>query len=385
MPTLTTSPRFPNGTSVLVTGGVTLSGGSRLNQAHIGHDLPKLQDEPQGWRELDGYRERWREDDMVATRVFNGPWGQRKTFVDWLLGYSTTIVDPVSPNTAHLLSRVIPAQHPEYPWIYATEVEELTGVGAWTHSNQVFLQAADGNPVLQPFPGAGVLPVPLPMIHYYDSSTHDDSHSCTMRVTYRHRDYEVRADADAWAQPTKELSRYVSRFFQPAIQSLPLSRLSAQLFFKEGPVAGTNIPEGGVRLLPTMQLQMVWHQVPDIPWDAFAACTGKINSKAFDGAPGYRSYPAGTLLCQAPQVKRMRSVVGRVIWEITYRFDYRGSITAAVGGGPATWNHFPNEEGKFYLAGHYPGSYGANVTPTPVYAWADFDQLFVPPAPTNYQ
>jgi hypothetical protein len=346
------------------------------NQSGIGVSAAKTAAMPPGWKELDGYRERWREDDMSVTRVWNGPWLGRKAFVDWLLGYSTTVADvSMDPeNTTYKLSRTLPAQHPEYPWLFASEVEDLSGVGAWDEIAWL-CRDRNGDPILDENGEIGDF-VFAPSIRYYDSSSMSSAHSCTLRVVYRHRDYELREDADAWERDEGELSRYVSRFFRVAILHLQLASLSTLLKFTEGPHENTEIPEAGVKLFPTVQLTMVWNQVPDVPWDAINACTGHVNAETFDGAPGYRSYPPGTLLCQAPEVKRLKSIVGRVIWEIIYRFDYRGSVLAADGT-PATWNHFPAGDGQLYKAA-FPAA-------VPVYPSADFDSLFVAPAPVDYQ
>lgn len=378
----------PNSEAVPVFADMVPSGGAKKNHSGIGHDLKKLALMPQGWNELDGYRESWKENDMKATRVFNGPWGNRKDFIDYLLGYSTAELDVLSGN--YFLSRIVPAQHPEFPWLYAIEVEELQGVGAYTNNPNAFVQDALGNPVVQQVfdPERGKIPavIPLGIIHYYDSSSLRDTSSCTLRVTYRHRAYEVRNDEDAYKQPTRELSRCVTREYHPAIEHLGLSRLTGRMFYSEGPAGtkGSNIPEGGVMRIPTMQLTMTWHQVPDLPWGAFQNCTGKINLNKFDGAPGYREFPAGTLLCHAPRVDRWRSITGRIRWEIVYRFDYRGSVTA-FDGTPATWNHYPDSFGFFCAAGFYPNGFvdgGANV---PVYQSANFDELFKAVAPVSYQ
>lgn len=364
----------------------TLRTSPYINESGYGQNLAKLAGTLPGWREVDGYRERWREDDMSVWRVFNGPWADYKAFVDWLLGYSTTIPDPFNPGGL-LLSRTPPHQHPKFPWMFAWEVEELTGVGAWRDdpsvhiwdANGFALQGGDPLDVFGPHP-----PIENPIIAYFNTSGAlgaQGENCCNVRVRYTHRDYEIRNDAAAWQQPTRELSRYVSRFFKPAIIHLPLARLTNNLKFIEGEFINQVIPEAGAKLLPTLQLTMVWHQVPDIPWDAFNACTGRINANAFDGAPGYRSYPPGTLLCQAPEVKRMRSVTGRVIWQMTYRFDYRGNLTA-LNGAPVTWNHFPDGAGVFAQARFPAGP--QFPTGQPVYESADFDQLFRPPLPVSY-
>ena len=116
-------------------------------------DAAKENSRPQGIIEIEGYRESFRtEGGTSATRVFDVPWTQRKVFVDWALGHAVSL--PMNPSgsnpyTAELgfggghsrgnavalalgfetgyLSRIIPSQHPEMPWLYCTECDLQMG------------------------------------------------------------------------------------------------------------------------------------------------------------------------------------------------------------------------------------------------------------------
>src|SRR5262249_23760041 len=66
-----------------------------LNMSGYTCNTDKLMAQPAGWKEVagvgsqtNGYREDWEEDSNTAVRVFNGPWGTRKAFIDWALGFA---------------------------------------------------------------------------------------------------------------------------------------------------------------------------------------------------------------------------------------------------------------------------------------------------------
>lgn len=339
---------------------------SLLNLSDIATDVvnyPRIYSEPYKWHEIDGYEENWDGEASEVTRVFEGPWLQRKGFVDWMVGYSY--------NSAGTLRREIPDQHPAYPWLYCTGIRRVKGQGAYTLDP--YIVNPDGT-------NAG-------LIAYFDRSSGTDELCCTLSATYRPLAYEVRNDSDidtnaaaiTAAKSTPELQRYVERAETDSLQSLPFP--GANLVFTEGPANGKAIPSAGTvtKLFPLRELIYVWHDVPDVPEAAITACEGKVNVDVFDppvtingntvgalGAAG--GYAAGTLLCQAPQKKRIpRNVVGRPVFRITYRFLFR----------PDGWNRFPY--------GGDMGMYLAAVGGKYLYASADFNTLFQVPQPIRYQ
>lgn len=208
-----------------------------------------------------------------------------------------------------------------------------------------------------------------------------------MKVTYRSRDYEVRSDADAERAristelvtrtpcPT-ELTRYVSRKWSYSISAipLPLGKGGTVLKFSEGPagVLGQEVKAGPPLLLPRKQITYTWHHVPDVPHAAIDACLGRTNLNKFDGVPGYELFEPDTLLMQPPEINRMRSVDGRICWEIIYKFDFN----------PLGWNTFPAANGRSYPATYGGGGVGADNTP---YLPADYNALWRLPAPADYE
>lgn len=383
---------------------VPISGGRLTNLSGVGHGVAKMLSQPAGWREIDGYKEHFRPDDTAAVRYFRGPWGQRKTFVDWCLGHSFSVFRPGEEFTfdglgqvnqppllqaggqftsqsppSGFLSRIPPAQHPEYPWMYAVECELVRGEGAIEDNPNVFLTDNFGDLV----PG----PVPVPMISYYDASSRTDDHCAVIAVTYRNLDYEIRTDREMleMAGTKGELERHVTRTATPAIQALPVGGNGA-IRFKAGAgvpanIAGQPVPESGYSvLLFTEELVWLWRDVPDVPHEALAECVGKVNANPFDGARGCRRFAAQTLLMQAPTYTRKRSPVGRVTWDVGVKALYR----------PQGWNSYPAADGNFYevefLRRAQVGNQVVDLGPVPgPYGAADFDRVFVPPAPVAYQ
>ncbi len=343
--------------------------GTILNTGGVALNLGKLRQLPP-YEEVEGYREHWRHDDSELTRVFDMPWFSRSAFKNEMLGYPVAVQIAGNP----LLFRNPPAQDPEYPWLYADEVEQVQEAAGVLGNNPFVL--------------------PAQKVAYYDVSAQSLNASlvnqgrCRFAVTYRARPYDVRTDGQtlalAAAMPTvpMELQRFVERSNTYAVQALPVAR-PGELKFAEGPasnpqILGEVIPEAAATIiLYTAEYTYTWYHVPDVPEQAFKDCAGKINQETFDGAKGATSFRAGTL-CQAPVKRRARSVAGRVLWDITYKMLWRDNGTDSFGNAQG-WNHFPAADGKFYLA-----TVGGGASGERLYKTANFNSLFKPPTPVFY-
>lgn len=132
-----------------------------VNDSGIQLDAAKENARPDGVTEIDGYTEMWRADgNCQAVRIFDVPWAIKKTFVDWVLGYTVAVpideegnvtnygnpegggytagvLDPFAATGGGALLREIPSQHPEYPWLYAVECELEKGLGAITNREDI--------------------------------------------------------------------------------------------------------------------------------------------------------------------------------------------------------------------------------------------------------
>jgi len=343
-------------------------GGKLVNQSGIGLGLSKFYAMPPDVEEVDGYRERWRHDEQAVTRVFNVPWGVRKSWIDLILGYTSAIALPGQPVA---LRRTCPIQEPEFPWLYAVEIELVAGQGAYGQNPNVFAQDNLGNPVM-----VDGQRLRVPKIAFYDASSRSDKRSAKYAVHYRPLSYEVRTDQElaAIAGNKGELERFVTREIAFMIDSIGLPKSiqfdPVQPGFPDFGFANQAIhANAGQMLIRSGRLEYTWHNVPDPPLAAIDQCLGKVNADTFDGARGWRSYAPHTLLCQPPKVKRNpRTIVGRVSWDVTYVFLYK----------PDTWDKLPAADGEYYFVSN------RNTGARP-YKPADFDILFKPPTPVQYQ
>lgn len=380
----------------------------------------KFQARPDALEEIDGYRENFRGEDHYVTRCYQFPWSARGACLEWLLGYSTSSLDQsliandpataasvqtwldwisqappdptivLPPAAGWKLSRVIPAQDPDRPWLFASEWELLQGIGAWTDDragNRI--NGPDGIQVFindEPLTAGGITYFENPP----DADNVVEEGMAKIRVTYRPRPYAVLDDAQMVARGKGELGRYLIRQEQYNVEALPLARLAATgkapLSYcnppnglaadgsdDPGDLAGVAIPEAGIQLLPTSMLNYTWVDVPERPLTAYSLCVGKINADPFDGVGGSPTYPAQTLLCQPWQTKRTISPTGRVNWQITFKFLFH----------PQGWNRFPTSQGKFLYA-TFSSKKGGDPTAPTVYRTANFNSLFQVPPPVRY-
>jgi hypothetical protein len=321
---------------------------------------------PAGWNDVDGYSEEFGVDQTSARRVFVGPWVTRYDFLAWALGYTYSVPNSSNAQQGQLI-RFLPAQHPEFPWLFATNVKLRDGYGAWTQNPYVGAQDECGN--ITTNPATGYATNPLPMIGYFDPATGSDALSCIYEVTYQALDYEVR---DASYLPNGEMSRWVTKTvtFSNKAQQVPFGWLK----WADGTAGAPTEP--GLLIFGTMELTYRWRQVPDIPWLAIQNTVGTVNQANFDGDNGYPTFFPGTLLCQSPEVERHRGPTGRVMWDILYKFAFL----------PVGWNSFPRRDTSGSFLGYFPVVFGSgSQAGQPLYKPADFTQLFVPPAPSNYQ
>src|SRR5262249_38423256 len=144
--------------------------------------------------------------------VWDVPWSYRKAWVDWTLGYSTTLI---GQNGNPFLTRSIPAQVPVpgYQHLYAAEVESTQLAGVMKPAGFV---AYNGDGSLNPTAWA-------PWLAYQDPSTGKDG-LIRYAVRYRPRPYEILDDAAvaAIANTQGELERFVEWVPKGAVQALPL-------------------------------------------------------------------------------------------------------------------------------------------------------------------
>lgn len=366
----------------LTTPGITVpindqSGeGLLVHQSNIAHNVIKYASRPAQIQECEGYKETCRREGIEVTRYYKLPWSLVYAATQYWLGYSTAQAG--NTDDTGKIVRVPPEQDFIRPWLYASEVRLLNGLGAWVEDLVPALDAA-GVPRIGPATDGFILNEPflLSTLAYaekrgslfYDGAAH-------VEVTYRSLNYDIRTDDDPRVVSFGEIGRWVERRYNPSIQAIQIPA-NAKLDLKfvataPGTIAGTMIPGNPVLLLPTLAVDYIWHDVPDVNHEVFRACAGKINDVAFDGVPGWLEFPIGTLLMNPARFERYRSTAGRYSHRIMMQMVYR-----EVG-----WNHFPAADGKFYKA-----TYGGTAAGELLYKYptgSSFAKLFTPPAPVTY-
>lgn len=322
---------------------VTVPTGGRIrNHSGITLDVANLTS-MNGINELPDYREVWEEDNLVCTRTFDVPWSRRKDFVDEMVGFSRNLTDPADP-TKGKLTRLVPDQHPEYPWLYAVSAEMFSGVGAYGKNE------------------AGSL------IAFYDATTKKEGFART-RVTYRALDYRVASDSAVAESAIGERIRYISRFYTYSAENLKLPGSA----FRWVTAPQDSIQEPPPKLFPTKEITLVWHEVPDVPEANIESTIGKVNDASFTDQPNSgRLYEAGTLLFLAPDIKRYRTVTGRVAHRISYKFLFRATGHNKL---------YRRSTGQFEDVSR--DGTTATTAGNRIYDSADFSLLFTQPTPVS--
>lgn len=361
-----------------------------------------------------GYRESWSEDGSAnqTERTFVIPWTKRAEFRDYMIGYAwvekSVLHNMVRIGADGFVKRVIPAQDPEYPYLYASKCELIEGAGKAVRGRFFTKREVDGTP---PAPDVGfhaqfggVPPKLLPearrdepdeknslrdKITYVGDEENRPANEpkvgegkAVMRVVYTPRTYRIFDDDEVrlmmeqqgihtslWRY-SHEMVRWVTRTRTFSYQMLPLAALQAsaknKLTFTEGPYVGAVVPEPGVITVPVVTFLYEWI-TPGI-CNAAMNVQGKVNQQIFDGFDGAPLFPRRTLLCQTPTVERLPpGPRGHAMYRITYRFDYKAN----------TWWSFPAKDGQFYTATF--GGEDPNLPLTrSIYAEATFGFLFYP-------
>ncbi len=121
--------------------------------------------------------------------------------------------------------------------------------------------------------------------------------------------------------------RYVTREDEPG--GYPQTIPRGFLHYQDTDVV---IPEGIMKVVPTIQRSLTWHMIPRsaVPVGAIISQQGTVNNAAFDG------YPAGTLLFDGVKPRRYRDPrLNRVI-DLQYRFSCKPNVNRF--GGLLGWN-----------------------------------------------
>ena len=128
------------------------------------------------------------------------------------------------------------------------------------------------------------------------------------------------------------LARYVSRASDPFDRaiSLPTGFVSMVPVTGANPdyrATGTNtfvpyaanepgppVIEGAGLLQPGLDVVRTHHLIPEVPLNTILRTVGKVNSVTFDG------FPPETLVCLAPRIRSYISPLGKIVFDVSYRF-----------------------------------------------------------------
>lgn len=368
--------------------------GGELNQGGIGLRVAKcLKTVFPTVKTCPPYRETWTNEGTHSVKIgYLVPFPLCKAFVEWMVGWSTVAnlsQNPLPDDPAiYNIVRIIPYQCPKpgYEFFYVSDIDcgDDNEKPAWLTDPSVYMHTITGD-ALDKDDGVAafaagpngknknIIAEEWPMFKLTDGKSSDFVVRYT--VTFTPRNYEVRTDGELSLPANRpnqgELERYVERQFRSAVQNLPLPA-AAGYKFADGPpgIIGQVIPAAGAQLIVmTDELNYIFYEWPDNMGTALEQVIGFINRAAWDGARGWRSYPAGTLLMQAPlERKRYRHATGRYYYRNTISMLFR----------PQGWNYYPASDGKFHLvtSNGLPGG-------STIYQTADFNQILSPQAPLN--
>jgi hypothetical protein len=200
------------------------------------------------------------------------------------------------------INRWLPEFHPLYPWMIATKVTAVRGIG-WSGNQKVV--TGWGTKKLNTFK------------------------KYQIDVQYDTPEYSVISDDDirnTSKYPHGEFHRFVVVRMKPTAEMLTYPTASMHFTETHGFLNGaarnpkhSAIPGSVSKLLGKREITYSWREVPDaaVPWDDIFACIGKVNQKTFDNAAPH------TMLCLPPDIRRIRSAFGTWMWHIDYHMVYQ--------------------------------------------------------------
>jgi len=195
-------------------------------------------------------------------------------------------------------------------------------------------------------------------------------------ITYGKLDYDTPDTGEGpWppeGTPPEEMV-FVSETLEPASEFMTLPRKGLYLGTGANKVSLENLNlEPPAKIIRMVEWVYTIHQYNRIP-EFFFTLPGKVN----DGYVHSRSlditFPAETLLCGNPTLKREITTLGKTTWTITLRFTHRNAGTFDS---PKGWNYFPRTDslgasGEITWEQIYDGS----GTAVKIYEPADFTQV----------
>jgi hypothetical protein len=306
--------------------------------------------QPVGYTERPGSpQESYVNNEGKVTRVFDVRWDSRGLFYDSLLGYSQVAYNRGQPY----VSRVPPITYfddqTNEPWLYATSIERVEGVGFPSSTFQRGQTLVDNNNIYQ-YEIARIT-VGYQALTYRVMDDKRMLNQATLIDDVDGVTYAIPAATDAYGNPDESsLLRYVSRHIQPNTEYLRLP--GGQMKWATNTSGGnTNVSSGALgmgKIISTAEIQYTWHQVPIIP-DHIYKYVGCVNNDGYltsqgtlldmptgpppfsDNCPGLdqpRNFAPGTLLLTGIELKPYRQITGHYAYDITYRMKFFSALLA---------------------------------------------------------
>lgn len=267
----------------------------------------------------------WRETAKACTAFLGWPYIQSLvTGVDTISRVTPHAIKlPMAENLAELTEYAVVVPEPD-PWLYATSVSRIEGVGPRVGYDDQGLPKYD-----------------TARITFAYTSLSYDIYEDTDGVTFGTGDY-------AGAPDEATLTRYITRLYRPGVRAVTIPRQLTKWTLEENDLtpagaaaaagyvtAGPAVLESLAKTESTLDLIYVHHQRPDLPLTAIMDAMGCVNSVAFDG------FPAGTLLmAEGPDIRPERSCIGQRTYDVHFKFKFVSKVRATPSVLRVGWNWF---------------------------------------------
>lgn len=276
------------------------------------------------------------------TRVFDVDWLNGGIAVYQLLGYpqidSSIPADPV-------ITRYLPQQDADFPWMVATNIVSLEGIGQRPGYIANGLKAAN-----------------------YDTAR--------LTVEFEMPNYDILEDD----YTVTEFERFVTFTAKPAAEYLSVPQ-TGTLMWSDGPNVGKAFPGNVGFVVGTIDMTWNWIQVPydALPFAAVQDIIGRVNKYEWELWPSGPKAAAGTLLLTSWEPVRYNSPFGARTWDISYTARYNPRLHNNFydfNKGNYAFSPFlqASVDGTFYAPGSVPDG-------KLLYNERDFFELFRPPVP----
>lgn len=293
------------------------------------------------------YEERWGSEQPSSDTIGEGGstamlvaqvrWNSRYDAVLSLLGYQYVDTRAASPR----LIRVPPQKHPDWPWLYASRVANITGLKPLRYTSGFTLK--------------GTTPQDLRFVGEYQLAR--------ISIMFDPLPFKVGYPASVSTVDRMEYHRYISAEVEPYEECL-LGQVGTMQYAEGSALAPKNLSFPGTTglIYGKTLLKVTWWRVPEAwimditngspiaPFKQHDKLVGKVNDAEFWGFPAstLRMKPASLVRYAAPVVSTRSEV--EYLYNITFNFEHfdptRRNSDTYRGHDLLPWR----QDRKFYLA-----------------------------------